>query len=181
MQAQARADYVLERRNYFPWVAREAKKKKPKARTRTRVKLKISSFAIFVLAASLMAGAVMINVTQQALIAQDAAQLEVLQSKLEKERTTYEKLKLEKIKQSSPQRVEALATSRLGMVKPDMVGYIVIPPTIASLKEKEHKNSPGEGISSKKPDTLLGWAGNILKIIEVNIEGSSRSSQGDLD
>lgn len=92
--------------------------------TKRRTKPKFSLFFMIVL---LAAGVVIINLTQRALIAQNALQIERLKGRLKEVTYQNEKLIMETASLKSPERIEKIAREELGMIPPNRLGFIQMP------------------------------------------------------
>lgn len=60
-------------------------------------------------------------------MAQRGFELQTLREQIEAEQTNYEQLRLETARLSAPERIEAEATDRLGMVRPQNINYLEAP------------------------------------------------------
>lgn len=93
---------------------------RPKGRTKPRLSL---FFMIVILAAAV----VILNLTQRALIAQNALQIESLKGRLKEVTYLNEKLVMQTASLKSPERIETIAREELGMVSPQQLGFIQMP------------------------------------------------------
>ncbi len=94
----------------------------PKAKRRSKPK-----FSLFFMIVLLAAGVVIVNLTQRALIAQNALQIERLKGKLKEVTYQNEKLIIETASLRSPERIEKIAREELGMSPPIQLGFIQMP------------------------------------------------------
>lgn len=91
----------------------------PRARARGLGLVRFLSLVVFVGLLSV--------VVFHVVMAQRGLALDDIRSQIDEEQTRYERLRLETAALSSPARIEAEATDRLGMVRPDRVEYLEAP------------------------------------------------------
>ena len=143
-------------------VPREAPKTAPRTAPKTKrapaKKRKIfvlrrgAFFYLFAGLATLLTGLVILNLSQRAIIAQDALRAQKLRNSVQAEKTRQERLFLNKTKLGSLRRIEKIAVDKLGMVTPPKVEYLVLPPDISK-----------EGAQSDKPVYLSAQLNSIDK------------------
>jgi len=113
-------------------------------------------FAKIALALFVAAALVFSYVYQQALVTQNTMEITELKERINEEKTLNEKLKVRAVVLSSPERLEELATDSLGMVKPESVGYILLP----SGDNKSHnQNVKKRGVLSSLKSLLSSNGG----------------------
>lgn len=84
------------------------------------------------------------RVYQQALVAQNGIEIARLKSDIREETRVGKTLKIERMLLKSPARLERLAVTDLGMVKPTKVTYIILPAgMVAKSKIKRAKSKKG--------------------------------------
>lgn len=98
---------------------------------KTYVWKKGAFFNLFTLCAALLTALVLLNLSQRALIAEDALKLEKLRGLFQTEKIRQERLFLRTKKLNSPERIEKIALFELGMVTPSKIHYIILPPRIS--------------------------------------------------
>ncbi len=127
------------------WVSPQSKTKattKPRVNKKTARKTRVSTFAVFLVLTGLLAAAVMANVAEHALIAQESIELESLKGELRVEQALREELLIKRAELESPERIENLAVGKLGMVKPEQVGYLYLADLkLAKVENAESRNS----------------------------------------
>ncbi|HEB12753.1 MAG TPA: septum formation initiator family protein [Actinobacteria bacterium] len=104
---------------------------RPKARQTTRDK-KGFNFGNFMLVLGFLVLVAFTHVYQQALVSQNGIEIARLRDEIKEEARLGKDLKTQKMLLKSPSRLERLAKTELGMVKPDEVKYIILPAEIAA-------------------------------------------------
>lgn len=84
-------------------------------------------FSLFFMVVILAAGIVIVNLSQRALITENAMQIEELKDQLKAEKYRNEKLIIETESLKSPERIEQIAREKLGMISPSKLGFIKMP------------------------------------------------------
>ena len=166
MQASPRVGQI-------PWWVDRQPRSKVVSKTKKKVvrKRRASSFVIFVIVTSLLAGAVMANVTGRALIAEDGVELENLKSELKIEQDLREDLLIQKVALESPERIDATAVQELGMIKPVQVDCLVITESPRASTEKATNSSFQKNTSRGKIATLSPILGEIVREIRITTLG----------
>ncbi len=125
-----------------------------------------SPFVNFLLFSFILALFVMLNLSQRALIAQYALQMEKLKTTLHVEQIKNEKLLLQAMELKSPERIRKIACEELGMISPTEVSYITLPPemNLQGGREPFARGSP-----PSKESAILGrlckLAGRLEKFL----------------
>src|SRR3990172_1802280 len=97
-------------------------------------------FAKFMFILAIIGAAAFTRVYQQALVAQNGIEIARIKSDIREESRIGKTLKIERILLKSSSRLERLATTKLGMVKPAKGTYIIIPAEmVAKSKVKSNK------------------------------------------
>jgi len=125
-------------------------------------KRRVSPFYAFLLVFLSLALAVIINVSQQALIVEKSLRAERLRRVIQAEQIRQEKLSIEVMRLKSPPNIENRARKQLGMIIPTETIYIKLPdkPVLA-----EKSTTP---FSKNQPPRFRG-----LKIIQTLTRGVS--------
>jgi cell division protein FtsL len=108
---------------------------------------------------------VLVNVSQRALIAQNAIDIDLLKKLVENQKLLKENLTVIRAKLAAPERIEQIATHRLKMVKPIRVSYIKIKPASPSTKKAEKKSPESRSNSKQKNQYFKVKSPGFIKII----------------
>jgi cell division protein FtsL len=108
---------------------------------------------------------VLVNVSQRALIAQNAIDIDLLKKLVENQKLLKENLTVIRAKLAAPERIEQIATHRLKMVKPVRVSYIKIKPVLSLAKKAEKKSPRSRSISKQKNQYFKVKSPHFIKII----------------
>ncbi|MHB0977038.1 MAG: septum formation initiator family protein [Candidatus Aquicultorales bacterium] len=139
-------------------VYREKTVRKPVRPVKRRPSGRARTFAGYLGVAAVLAfivGAVFVNASQKALIAQGSLELERLEASFEQSKEENETLKKERAVLVTPQRIEEVATAKLKMTKPVKVSYIKLEPP------KDRKN---ESVAMAKEESQ-GFFSEVWKRI----------------
>jgi cell division protein FtsL len=132
-----------------------------KAKTQLRMPDLSSMFSFLLVAAVMMAGILIFNVSQRALIAQGALQNERLRSAYEKEQIKHQTLLMTKTELSAPDRIEQIAVEKLGMTNPCEVSYLELPTDVHGSRGATASNRVSDQANSwqKVKDRIAGEIG----------------------
>lgn len=169
---------VSQRVAQIPWWVSPQPKTKvtPKVKSKNKSKSKVArrrqaySFFVFVVAATLLTAAVMVNVSEHALIAQDAVELENLKGEVQIEQTSREDLLIQKAALESPERIEAIAVGKIGMVRPAQVDYLMLSEPRDNVKITRN-DSFEKGAFQGEMATLPPILGEIVQEIRITTLG----------
>ncbi len=129
-------------RQIIPDISLEFARPKPKETTRDRKRF---SFSNFMLVLSFLVLAAFTHVYQQALVSQNGIEIARLKAQIKEEARVGKDLKTQVMLLKSPSRLERIAKAELGMVKPDVVKYIVLPAEIAAGIKPVKLRKPEKG------------------------------------
>ncbi len=102
-------------------------------------------FSLFFMLVLLAAGVVIVNLSQKALITENAMRIEKLKDQLKAENYQNEKLIIETETLKSPERIEQIAREKLGMISPSQLEFIQMPTELG-----DNQGHPKEKITLKK-------------------------------
>lgn len=88
------------------------------------------------------------RVYQQALVAQNGIEIARLKSEIREESRVGKTLKIERMLLKSPARLERMAMTDLGMVKPAKVTYITLPAEMVAKSKAEDEKSKKSGLDA---------------------------------
>lgn len=106
-------------------------KRAGRVRRSSRVGESVFSGVMFL--AILCAGALLFGVSQRVLIAQDSIELEKLNSSITDTRASHEKLVIAVQKMEAPERIAAMASKHLEMVRADKILYLTVPRNLKAV------------------------------------------------
>lgn len=138
-------------------------------RRRKPVRKRASFFSLFLFTIFFIAILATINVTLQALIAQNAVCLANLEKVFQSEKEESERLRVEILKLESPQAIEEIARAKLNMIEPEKVHYIVLP---TNLEDKGVEYACE--LSKSDKSTSSGFFGRIFSGIVSEVKALSR-------
>ncbi len=116
----------------FPDISLEFARPKVKEKTRDKKRF---NFGNFIVVLGFLVLAAFTHVYQQALVSQNGIEIARLKADIKENARTSKDLKTQRMLLKSPSRLERIAKTELGMVKPDGVKYIILPAEIAAGKE----------------------------------------------
>lgn len=96
-------------------------------------------FSKFIMVLAVVGLAAFVRVYQQALVAQNGIEIARLERRISEESKAGKTLRVKKMLLGSPARLESLAKTELGMVKPAKVTYILLPAEIAAKPQRTVK------------------------------------------
>ncbi len=107
------------------------------------------AFSVFILITVLIGAVLLINVALHALIAQGAIDVDSLKKDIQKTKALQESLRLEKARLQAPARIESIAVTKLGMIKPTSVSYIDLSSGTTVAGAKTDRNGVRLALESK--------------------------------
>jgi cell division protein FtsL len=122
-------------------------------------------FTNFFFVTLVIAFLVLVNVSQRALIAQNAIDIDLLKKLVENQKLLKENLTVMRAKLAAPERIEQIATNKLKMVKPVQVSYIKIESTSSLARKTSKEFSKLEPTLKSKNQHLKAKSPSFIKII----------------